>query len=564
MQRMDMTERPWLATYPQGVPTDIDASQYTSLVALMDEAFRQYSTRVAYSFMGKDVSFAQTDALSRSLAAYLHGVGLAKGDRVALMMPNIPQYPVAVAAVLRAGLVVVNVNPLYTPRELEHQLKDSGAKAIILIENFASTLQQCLANTGVKHVVLCAVGDQLGAIKGALVNYVVRSIKRMVPAYHLPTAVRFNAAIAQGERAPFKPPEIKLDDIALLQYTGGTTGVSKGAVLLHRNILANVLQAEAWNDPVMQSVPEGEQPTSVCALPLYHIFAFTVNMMLSMRTGGKTILILNPRDLPAVLKELSRHRFHSLPAVNTLFNSLANHPDFNTVDWSHLKVSIGGGMAVQQAVAQRWLEKTGCAICEGYGLSETSPTASCNLVNSKDFTGSIGLPLPSTYFKLLDDEGRQVTALGQSGEIAIKGPQVMAGYWQRPDETAKVMTEDGYFKTGDIGTMDARGLFKIVDRKKDMVLVSGFNVYPNEIEEVVAQCPGVMECAAVGVPDEKTGEAVKLVIVKKSPELSEDDVRAFCKTRLTGYKQPKTIEFRTELPKTPVGKILRRELRDKK
>lgn len=561
---MDMTERPWLATYPQGVPTDIDASQYTSLVALMDEAFRQYSTRVAYSFMGKDVSFAQTDALSRSLAAYLHSAGLVKGDRVALMMPNIPQYPVAVAAVLRAGLVVVNVNPLYTPRELEHQLKDSGAKAIILIENFASTLQQCLANTGVKHVVLCAVGDQLGAIKGALVNYVVRSIKRMVPAYHLPTAVRFNAAIAQGERAPFKPPEIKPDDIALLQYTGGTTGVSKGAVLLHRNILANVLQAEAWNDPVMQSVPEGEQPTSVCALPLYHIFAFTVNMMLSMRTGGKTILILNPRDLPAVLKELSRHRFHSLPAVNTLFNGLANHPDFHTVDWSHLKVSIGGGMAVQQAVAQRWLEKTGCAICEGYGLSETSPTASCNLVNSKDFTGSIGLPLPSTYFKLLDDEGRAITTLGQSGEIAIKGPQVMAGYWQRPDETAKVMTEDGYFKTGDIGTMDARGLFKIVDRKKDMVLVSGFNVYPNEIEEVVAQCPGVMECAAVGVPDEKTGEAVKLVIVKKSPELTEGDVRAFCKIHLTGYKQPKTIEFRTELPKTPVGKILRRELRDKK
>ncbi len=561
---MDMTERPWLATYPQGVPTDIDASQYTSLVALMDEAFRQYSTRIAYSFMGKDVTFAQTDALSRSLAAYFHSVGLAKGDRVALMMPNIPQYPVAVAAVLRAGLVVVNVNPLYTPRELEYQLKDSGAKAIILIENFASTLQQCLANTSVKHVVLCAVGDQLGTLKGALVNYVVRNIKRMVPAYHLPSAVRFNQAIAQGERGSFKPPEIKPDDIALLQYTGGTTGVSKGAVLLHRNILANVLQAEAWNDPVMQSVPAGEQPTSVCALPLYHIFAFTVNMMLSMRTGGKTILILNPRDLPAVLKELSRHRFHSLPAVNTLFNSLANHPDFNTVDWSHLKVSIGGGMAVQQAVAQRWLEKTGCAICEGYGLSETSPTASCNLVNSKDFTGSIGLPLPSTYFKLLDDEGRAITTLGQSGEIAIKGPQVMAGYWQRPDETAKVMTEDGYFKTGDIGTMDARGLFKIVDRKKDMVLVSGFNVYPNEIEEVVAQCPGVMECAAVGVPDEKTGEAVKLVIVKKSPELTEDDVRAFCKIHLTGYKQPKTIEFRTELPKTPVGKILRRELRDKK
>ncbi|MBP6396053.1 MAG: long-chain-fatty-acid--CoA ligase [Giesbergeria sp.] len=559
-----MTERPWLAAYPQGVPADVDTTQYTSLVALMDEAFRQYSARDAYSFMGKDVTFGETDALSRAMAAYLQGLGLSKGDRVAIMMPNMPQYPVTVAAVLRAGLVVVNVNPLYTPRELEHQLKDSGAKAIVIVENFASTLQQCLVNTHVKHIVLCAMGDQLGTIKGALVNYVVRNVKRMVPAYHLPSAVRFNQAIAEGERASFKSPDIKPDDVALLQYTGGTTGVSKGAVLLHRNIIANVLQAEAWNAPVMQSVPANEQPTSVCALPLYHIFAFTVNMMLSMRTGGKTILIPNPRDLPAVLKELSRHTFHSFPAVNTLFNGLANHPDFGSVNWSNLKVSVGGGMAVQSAVAKLWLEKTGCPICEGYGLSETSPIASCNPVTATEFTGSIGVPLSSTYFKLLDDEGQTVTALGQPGEIAIKGPQVMAGYWQRPDETAKVMTEDGYFKTGDIGTMDERGFFKIVDRKKDMVLVSGFNVYPNEIEEVVAQCPGVMECAAVGVADSKTGEAVKLVIVKKSPDLTEDEVRAFCKIHLTGYKQPKTIEFRTELPKTPVGKILRRELRDKK
>ena len=559
-----MTERPWLAAYPQGVPADVDTTQYTSLVALMDEAFRQYSARDAYSFMGKDVTFGETDALSRAMAAYLQGLGLSKGDRVAIMMPNMPQYPVTVAAVLRAGLVVVNVNPLYTPRELEHQLKDSGAKAIVIVENFASTLQQCLVNTHVKHIVLCAMGDQLGTIKGALVNYVVRNVKRMVPAYHLPSAVRFNQAIAEGERASFKSPDIKPDDVALLQYTGGTTGVSKGAVLLHRNIIANVLQAEAWNAPVMQSVPANEQPTSVCALPLYHIFAFTVNMMLSMRTGGKTILIPNPRDLPAVLKELSRHTFHSFPAVNTLFNGLANHPDFGSVNWSNLKVSVGGGMAVQSAVAKLWLEKTGCPICEGYGLSETSPIASCNPVTATEFTGSIGVPLSSTYFKLLDDEGQTVTALGQPGEIAIKGPQVMAGYWQRPDETAKVVTEDGYFKTGDIGTMDERGFFKIVDRKKDMVLVSGFNVYPNEIEEVVAQCPGVMECAAVGVADSKTGEAVKLVIVKKSPDLTEDEVRAFCKIHLTGYKQPKTIEFRTELPKTPVGKILRRELRDKK
>ncbi|PIF27770.1 long-chain acyl-CoA synthetase [Acidovorax sp. 56] len=559
-----MTDRPWLAAYPQGVPADIDPTQYASLVALMDEAFGRYADRVAYSFMGKDISFAQTDALSRAFAAYLQGQGLVKGDRVAIMMPNVPQYPVVVAAVLRAGFVVVNVNPLYTPRELEHQLKDSGAKAIVIIENFASTLQQCIANTPVKHVVLCAMGDQLGFLKGMLVNYVVRNVKKLVPEYSLPGAVRFNDAIAQGERGSFKPADIKPDDIALLQYTGGTTGVSKGAVLLHRNVIANVLQAEAWNEPVMKSLAAGEQPTSVCALPLYHIFAFTVNMMLGMRTGGKVILIPNPRDLPAVLKELSKHTFHSLPAVNTLFNGLANHPDFNTVNWKNLKVSVGGGMAVQGAVAKLWLDKTGCPICEGYGLSETSPIVSCNPVTAKEFTGTIGAPLPSTLIKLLDDEGREVTTLGQSGEIAIKGPQVMAGYWQRPDETAKVMTEDGYFKSGDVGVMDERGYFKIVDRKKDMVLVSGFNVYPNEVEEVVAALPGVLECAVVGVPDEKTGEAVKLVIVKKDQALTEAQVKEFCKANLTGYKQPRVIEFRTELPKTPVGKILRRELRDKK
>ena len=559
-----MTDRPWLAAYPQGVPADIDPTQYASLVALMDEAFRQYADRVAYSFMGKDISFAQTDALSRAFAAYLQGQGLVKGDRVAIMMPNVPQYPVVVAAVLRAGFVVVNVNPLYTPRELEHQLKDSGSKAIVIIENFATTLQSCIANTPVKHVVLCAMGDQLGFLKGMLVNYVVRNVKKLVPEYSLPGAVRFNDAIAKGQRGTFKPVDIKPDDIALLQYTGGTTGVSKGAVLLHRNVIANVLQAEAWNEPVMKSLPAGEQPTSICALPLYHIFAFTVNMMLGMRTGGKVILIPNPRDLPAVLKELSKHTFHSFPAVNTLFNGLANHPDFNTVNWKNLRVSVGGGMAVQGAVAKLWLEKTGCPICEGYGLSETSPIVSCNPVTAKEFTGTIGAPLPSTLMKLLDDDGREVTTLGQSGEIAIKGPQVMAGYWQRPDETAKVMTEDGYFKSGDVGVMDARGYFKIVDRKKDMVLVSGFNVYPNEVEEVVADMPGVLECAVVGVPDEKTGEAVKLVIVKKDPALTEAQVKEYCKANLTGYKQPKVIEFRTELPKTPVGKFLRRELRDKK
>ena len=557
------TERPWLQAYPAGVPADIDASQYPSLVALLEESFQKHGDKVAYSFLGKEFGFGYVDSVSRALAGYLQSLGLSQGDRVAIMMPNVPQYPVAVAAILRAGYVVVNVNPLYTARELEHQLKDSGAKAIIILENFAATLEACLANTPVQHVVLAAMGDRLSFVKGAIVNYVVRSVKKLVPAFSLPQAVRFNDAVAQGARAPMKTPELTPDDVAVLQYTGGTTGVSKGAVLLHRNIIANLLQSEAWNAPAMAAIPEGEQPTYVCALPLYHIFAFTVNMMLGMRSGAKNILIPNPRDLPAVLKELANHRIHMFPAVSTLFNGLANHPDFGKVDWSHLKVSLGGGMAVQSAVAQLWLEKTGCAICEGYGLSETAPSASCNPVTSRQFTGTIGVPIPSTWFKLLDDEGHEVAA-GQTGEIAIKGPQVMAGYWQRPDETARVMTADGYFRSGDIGIIDEHGFFKIVDRKKDMILVSGFNVYPNEIEDVVGKLAGVLEVACVGVPDDKQGEAVKLVIVKKDPALTEEQVREHCRANLTGYKQPKVVEFRTDLPKTPVGKILRRELRDKK
>lgn len=557
-----MSDRPWLNAYPEGVPSDIDTSQYPSLVALMEEAFAKHSSKVAYSFMGKELSFAEVDAQSKAFAAYLQGLGLQRGDRVALMMPNIPQYPVAVAAVLRAGYVVVNVNPLYTARELEHQLKDSGAKAIVIIENFAKTLQDGMHGSAIEHIVLCAMGDELGFLKGALVNYVVRSVKKMVPAFSLPGAVRFKDALAKGRGGNFAAPVFKADDMALLQYTGGTTGVSKGAVLLHKNIIANVLQSEAWNEPAMKKVPAGEQPTSICALPLYHIFAFTVNMMLSMRTGGKTVLIPNPRDLKATLKELSKHRFHSLPAVNTLFNGLANHPDFDTVDWSHLKVSVGGGMAVQSAVAELWLKKTGCPICEGYGLSETSPSVTCNPVTATAYSGTIGVPLPSTYVKLVGSDGQDVTELGQPGEVAVLGPQVMAGYWQRPDETAKSMTADGYFLTGDIGTMDERGFVKIVDRKKDMVIVSGFNVYPNEVEDVVSNCPGVLECAVVGVPDEKSGEAIKLVIVKKDPALTEQIVRDYCHANLTGYKRPRHIVFRTELPKTPVGKILRRELRD--
>jgi long-chain acyl-CoA synthetase len=558
-----MTDRPWLAAYPEGVPADIDPSQYGSLVQLLEESFQKFAARSAYVFMGKEFSYGEIDSLSRAFAAYLQGLGLTKGERVAIMMPNVPQYPVVVAAILRAGFVVVNVNPLYTPRELEHQLKDSGAKAIVIIENFAGTLQQCIAATPVRHVVLAAMGDMLGGVKGALVNYVVRKVKKMVPAYSLPGAVRFKDAIARGQRGTLRKPEIKPEDVAVLQYTGGTTGVSKGAVLLHRNVIANVLQSEAWNAPATGKIPASEQPTGVCALPLYHIFAFTVGMMLTLRLGGKLILIPNPRDVAGMLKELSRQKFHTLPAVNTLFNGIANHPDFNKVDWSNLKISVGGGMAVQGAVAKLWLQKTGCAICEGYGLSETSPSASCNPVTSTEFTGTIGLPLPSTWMKCIDDEGNTVPP-GQPGEIAIKGPQVMAGYWQRPDETAKVMTADGYFKTGDIGVMDERGYTRIVDRKKDMVLVSGFNVYPNEVEDVVMQLPGVAECAVVGVPDEKTGEAVKLVIVKRDPALTEEKVREFCHANLTGYKRPRVIEFRTDLPKTPVGKILRRELRDKK
>ena len=554
------SDRIWLGSYPEGVPADIDPDQYSSLVALMEESFARYADRTAYSFMGKAISYRQTDEDSLALAAYLQSLGLTKGDRVALMMPNIPQYPVAVAAVLRAGYVVVNVNPLYTPRELEHQLKDSGAKAIVIIENFAATLEKCLAATPVQHVVLASMGDRLGLLKGMLVNHVVRKVKKLVPAFSLPQAVRFNDALARGRKLPVARPALGPQDIALLQYTGGTTGVSKGAVLLHRNVIANVLQSEAWNDPVMQRVPANEQPTSVCALPLYHIFAFTVNMMLSMRTGGKTILIPNPRDLAAVLQELSKHTFHSFPAVNTLFNGLVHHPDFGKVNWSNLKVSVGGGMAVTSSVAQLWLEKTGCPICEGYGLSETSPSASCNPPTRKEFTGTIGVPLPSTRMKIIDDDGREAPQ-GQPGEIAIQGPQVMAGYWQRPDETARVMTADGYFKSGDIGIMDAQGFFKIVDRKKDMILVSGFNVYPNEVEDVASACPGVLECAAIGVPDDKTGEAVKLVVVRKNPALTAEQIQDFCRDKLTAYKVPRIVEFRNELPKTPVGKILRRELR---
>ena len=554
----------WLKQYPAGVPAEVKTDVYPSLVAMMDESFRTYRGQAAYKFMGASFSFGAIDDASRALAAWLQSTGLQRGDRVAIMMPNVPQYPVAVAAVLRAGLVVVNVNPLYTPRELEHQLKDSGAKAIVILENFAATLAQVIDQVPTKTVVVAAMGDMLGLLKGALVNHVVRRVKKLVPPYTLPASVastRFMDAVGAGRRLTLAPAALGPDDIAVLQYTGGTTGVSKGAVLLHRNLVANILQAEAWYQPALKKIPAGTQVVTVCALPLYHIFGFNANMMLGLRMGGCNLLIANPRDIPAMLKDLAAQPFHSLPAVNTLFTALANHPDFDKVDWSHLKISVGGGMAVTQGTARLWLDKTGCPICEGYGLSETSPSATCNPVDSTTYSGTIGLPMPSTDLVLLDDDGHEVPQ-GQPGEIAIRGPQVMAGYWQRPDETAKVMTAGGFFRTGDVGLMDERGHFRIVDRKKDMILVSGFNVYPNEIEDVLSQLPGVLECAAVGIPDDKAGEAVKVVIVKNDPALTEAAVRSHCEANLTGYKRPKVVEFRTDLPKTTVGKILRRELRE--
>jgi long-chain acyl-CoA synthetase len=557
-------ERIWLEHYPQGVAHDIDPDQYGSLAALLEEAFARYGERKAYVGLGVAMTFSELDRRSLAFAAWLQAQGLQPGDRVALMMPNVLQYPVALAGVLRAGMVVVNVNPLYTPRELEHQLTDSGAKAIVILENFAATLQQVLARTPVRTVVLTAMGDLLGGAKGFIVNAVVRHLKKMVPAYSLPEAVPLKQALADGEGRRFSRPEIDRHDLAFLQYTGGTTGVSKGAALTHRNLIANVLQSEAWMQPALNNprrpLPPDAQLTVVCALPLYHIFALTVCSLLGMRVGALNVLIPNPRDLPALVKEIKGHRVNLFPAVNTLYNALVNHEGFRQLDFSGLVVSNGGGMAVQEATARKWLELTGCPICEGYGLSETSPSATCNPTDTDRYSGTIGLPLPSTEIAIIDDDGQRV-ALGERGEIAIRGPQVMQGYWQRPDETSKVMTAEGFFRSGDIGVMDERGYVKIVDRKKDMILVSGFNVYPNEVEQVAALHPGVLEVAAVGVPDERTGEAVKLFVVRKDPALTEQALIEFCAKDLTGYKRPRQVEFRTELPKTNVGKILRRELR---
>ena len=556
-------DRIWLRQYPPGVPAQIDPSRYASLVALLDQSFRLYAARGACTCMGKTITYAELDDASRALAAWLQARGLPHGTRVAVMMPNVLQNPVAIAAILRAGMTVVNVNPLYKPRELEHQLSDSGAEAIVVLENFASVLQEALPHTKVKHVLVASMGDMLGGLKGTIVNFVVRRVKKLVPAYALPNSISFNAALAEGGKLPFNPPKIGPDDIAFLQYTGGTTGVAKGAMLLHRNMIANLLQLEAWNAPMVNRPPATEQLIVLTALPLYHIFALTACFLFSVSNGGLCILIPNPRDIGGLIKVLKKTKVNFFPAVNTLYNGLLNHSDFASLDFAGLKVCPGGGMAVQKAVADKWLAVTGVPIVEGYGLSETSPVVAANRCDIKEFTGTIGFALPSTELRIIDEADNEVP-FGTAGEIAVRGPQVMAGYWQRPDETAKVMTLDGFFKTGDIGVMNASGAVKIVDRKKDMILVSGFNVYPNEVEDVVAAHPGVLEVACVGVPDQHSGEAVKLYVVRKDKSLSKEDVLAYCKEQLTGYKRPKYVEFRDSLPKTNVGKILRRELRDEK
>jgi long-chain acyl-CoA synthetase len=554
-------DRIWLKSYPPGVPSDIDPSKYDSLVALLEESFAKYRNRKAFICMDKSITYGELDEASRAFGAYLQSIGLTLGARVAVMMPNVLQNPVAIAGILRAGMTVVNVNPLYTPPELEHQLNDSGAEAIIVLENFAATLEHCIKSTRVKHVILANMGDMLGFLKGAIVNLVVRKVKKMVPAYSLPGAVQFNAALGIGQGQTLDARKLGPNDVAFLQYTGGTTGVSKGATLLHRNIVANVLQNDAWLQPALEKGPKIDQLLIVTALPLYHIFALTACFLLAMRAGGVCLLIPNPRDIPSLVKELRKYKPSMFPAVNTLYNAMLNHPDFGKIDFSQLKASNGGGMAVQRAVADRWLKATGCPIIEGYGLSETSPTLTCNTADSAAFSGTIGLPMPSTELSIRDDAGNEVP-LGEPGEICARGPQVMAGYWQRPDETAQVMTKDGFFRTGDIGVVDDKGMFKIVDRKKDMVLVSGFNVYPNEVEDAIAMHPGVLECAVIGAPDPGSGEAVKAYVVRRDPALTEEELKAFLAERLTGYKRPRHIEFRDELPKTNVGKILRRALRD--
>jgi long-chain acyl-CoA synthetase len=549
-------EKIWLKSYPKGVPAEIDIGRYASVREVFEESAAKFAERPAYTCMGKSISFGELDTLSAAFGAYLQANGCKKGARIALMMPNILQYPICLFGILRAGCTVVNVNPLYTARELEHQLVDSGAEMIVVVENFAHTVQEVVARSKLRRVIVTSIGELLG-FKGIIVDLVLRHVKKMIPAWSIPEAVRLSDALAAGRRGKLEAVPITHDDIAFLQYTGGTTGVAKGAMLLHRNIVANLLQAQAWLRPFLSDNRE----VVITPLPLYHIFSLTANCLTFMTLGGENLLIPNPRDIPGFVKEVAKYRFTVITGVNTLFNALLNNQEFGKLDFSSLRVALGGGMAVQEAVALRWKDVTGCPLIEAYGLTETSPAATINPLDLPAYNGTIGLPISSTEVTLRDDAGKEV-ALGQPGEICIRGPQVMAGYWNRPDETAKVMTADGFFMTGDVGVMDERGFVKIVDRKKDMILVSGFNVYPNEIEGVVAMLPGVLECAAVGVPDAKSGEAVKLYVVKKDESLTAEAVLKHCREHLTGYKMPRDVEFRKELPKTNVGKILRRELRD--
>jgi len=554
-------DRIWLRHYPPGVAAEIDPSRYTSLVAMFEDSFRTYGSRECCVCMGKSLTYAALDDASRALAAWLQSRGLQRGARVAIMMPNLLQYAVAIVAVLRAGMTVVNVNPLYKPRELEFQLNDSGAEAILVLENFAAILQKALPHASVKHVVVASMGDMLGSLKGAVVNGVVRHIKKMVPTYTLPGAVRFNDTLSLGRRMSFTNVPIGPADIAFLQYTGGTTGTPKAAMLLHRNLVANVLQVDAWNRPILAKPPATDRLIIVTALPLYHIFALTACFLFGVSSGGLCILIPNPRDIGGLIHQLSRYRVNSFPAVNTLYNALLHHPDFSRLDWSMLKCAIGGGMAVQKVVADAWFKSTGRPIIEGYGLSETAPVLTCNRGDITEWTGTIGLPLPSTEISIRDDSGRELP-VGTTGEICARGPQVMPGYWHRPDETAKVMTSDGFFRTGDIGVMDEEGRVRIVDRKKDMITVSGFKVFPNEVEDFAMTHGGLLECAVIGVPDRHSGEVPKLFAVKKKPEVAEADIRSFLAAGLASYKVPRYIEFRDELPKSNVGKILRRALRE--
>ena len=554
------SERPWLAHYPDGVPDQIDIGKYASVAAVLDEAFEHFNERPAFANFGKQLSYGEIEKLSRQFAGYLTGVlKLGKGDRIAIMMPNVLQYPIALFGALRAGLIVVNTNPMYTARELKHQLEDACAKAIVVVDNFAATLQQVVAETHVQHIITTGIGDLLGFPKGALINFALKHVKKMVPAFNLPQAVRFRDALARGAAHPLPKVQLTHDDIAFLQYTGGTTGVAKGAMLTHGNMVANMLQAGAW---IGDNMKPGEE-VIITALPLYHIFSLTANGLVFLRLGGLNWLITNPRDMPGFVKELKKSNFTALTGVNTLFNGLLNTPGFAELDFSRLHLTLGGGMAVQRAVAERWKKTTGCTLAEAYGLTETSPAVCINPLTIKDYNSSIGLPIPSTDVAIWSEEGQPLPT-GEVGELMVHGPQVMKGYWQRPDETAKVLGADGWLHTGDIARMDENGFFYIVDRKKDMILVSGFNVYPNEVEDVVMEHPGVLEVAAVGVPDEHSGEVVKLFVVRKDPELTEEMLRQFCRENLTGYKRPRLIEFRDSLPKSNVGKILRRELRDEK